>query len=58
MSYTAWAVVENIATLLVIATIVVGVYAFGGGGYGWFALLLLRNMNINIRDERHRTTEK
>ena len=49
MSSIGWAVLENIITLLAIAMIIVGVYAFGGGGYGFWALLLMANLNWSVR---------
>ena len=45
MSLYQLAILENIVTLLVIAAIIVGVYAFGGGGYGFWALVLMVNLN-------------
>lgn len=45
MSVYTWAIIENIVTLIVIATIIVGVYALGGGGYGFWALMLAFNLN-------------
>jgi hypothetical protein len=51
MSPLAWAVTENIVTLIVIAAIIVGVYAFGGGGYGFWALILVLNLNGASHDK-------
>lgn len=40
-----WAIIENIATLCAITAIIIGVYAEGGGGYGFWALVLTLNFN-------------
>ena len=37
--------IENCVTMLATAAIIVGAYAFGGGGYSWNGLLLLLNLN-------------
>jgi hypothetical protein len=40
-----WAVIEKIVSLICIVATIVGVYAFGGGGRGLLALIMLSNMN-------------
>jgi hypothetical protein len=45
MSAWAWAVIENIVTLSVIAAIILGIYAMGGGLWGMWAFVLLLNLN-------------
>ncbi len=49
MNDTRWAILENIATLTAIAAIIIGVAAFGGGLYGFWALVLMTNLNTGIR---------
>jgi hypothetical protein len=49
MSSLKWAVLENIATVTAIAAIIIGVYALGGGGYGFWSLLLMFNLNSGVR---------
>jgi hypothetical protein len=49
MSDNAWAMVENMVTIMVIAAIVLGVYALGGGGSGFWSLIMLSNLNTNIK---------
>lgn len=41
-------VIENIFTMAAIVAIVVGVYAFGGGGWGFLGLILMFNLNRRV----------
>lgn len=49
MTPFGWAILENIVTITAIAAIILGVYALGGGGYGFWALLLVCNLNSSVR---------
>ena len=42
---SGWAYIENIITMLVMAAIILGVWAMGGGGWGFWSLVLLLNLN-------------
>jgi hypothetical protein len=48
MNNLRWAIIENIATLAAITAIILGVYAMGGGGYGFWSLVLLCNLNSGV----------
>lgn len=45
MTNLHWAIAENMVTVTAIAAIIIGVYAFGGGGFGFWGLVLLCNLN-------------
>lgn len=40
-----WRILENIVTICAIAAIILGVWAMGGGGWGFVGLILLTNIN-------------
>lgn len=42
---SAWPYIENIATVLAIAAISLGIYYMGGGLWGLWSLLLMANLN-------------
>jgi hypothetical protein len=61
-----WAIIENIVTMVATAALVLGLYAMGAGGYAFFGLLLLTNINTSYQIKQtseqppadHQPTEK
>jgi hypothetical protein len=46
-----WAIIENIVTMVATAALVLGLYAMGAGGYAFFGLLLLTNINTSYQSK-------
>ena len=49
MSDFQWAILENIATVVATAALVLGLYAMGAGAHAGWGFLLLINMNTGLR---------
>jgi hypothetical protein len=46
-----WAIIENIVTMVATAALVLGLYSMGAGGYAFFGLLLLTNINTSYQSK-------
>ncbi len=50
----SWSTIENIATLAICGATMVGLYAVGAGGFAFFALAMLLNINYYDADKAER----